>query len=391
MKIMLVTLGLSLLCVALSFAEEIPAPSGANSIYFPSSDVPSASATPSDAIPIGTGPIATGGSSLTLSVSLEAFAEAVDLYIGFLLPNSSSISILNESGGLQDLSEGLIPWSGNVNQATSRTLFENISTSSLPTGTYRMYLLATPAGSTPIGSDYYLWTSTFENRSTDSGDYAYKFFAEYAIKETNELVCPGPCATTVVPVVRLKIDGGFNIVNDQVSGSGTATVSYNDPCSIDSLGGGGAGWSCSVTGSTVGTFTISGYVTGVTSVTGYGFQPTARLTLTEETPVGLTGTHTWVNPATGVPTVLPLTYHADCFSELLESSGFYSTPFDIPTVVCDGWMTQTLETEVSESFDGIITVPGATGSTRYFAGEGQLFFYKSPFHIDGDVETETTD
>jgi len=323
-------------------------------------------------------------------VSLEAFAQPVDIYVGILNPGSDSITIVNDRGGLQSLSEGLVTWRKNVNQPVSQTLFQNVSASGIPTGTYQLFLLTIPAGNAPLGPDYYLWTTTFANRATGKGKYAYQFFAEYEITESNVLVCPGPCATTVVPVVRLKIEGGFNIVNSQVSGTGSARVTYNAPCSIDSLDGGGASYSCQVTGTTPGTFAIDGYVTGTKSVTGYGFQPTAVLTLTEETQVGLIATNTWVNPATGVATVLPLTYHSGSFSALLEASGVYNTPFEVTTVVCDGWMTQTLESEVSGSFEGSITVPGGTGSMRYFDGTGQLFFYESPFHIDGDVKSYTT-
>ncbi|MBC8466625.1 MAG: hypothetical protein H8D55_02185 [Deltaproteobacteria bacterium] len=125
----------------------------------------------------------------------------------------------------------------------------------------------------------------------------------------------------------------------------------------------------------------------VSRATGSRFQPTVQLTLTEETQVGLEGTYTYVNPGTGAVTELPLTYHAGSFSELLAASGLCNTPFEIPTVVCDGWMTETLESELPESFEGSIT--GATGSRRYFQGKDQTFFYESPFHIDGDVETET--
>ena len=381
------TLYLFLFFPVAAHADGIPAPSGQKTIVFATSDVPHSDIDPSQAAPFGVGPMATGGNSLTLSVSLEAFAEPVDIYVGTLIPGSDSISILNDRGELQSLSEGLVPWSNNVNQPVSETLFQNIPASGIPTGTYQLYLLTIPAGSASSSPDYYLWTTTFTNRATGEGKYAYQFFAEYEINESNVLVCPGSCATTVVPVVRLKIEGGFNIVNNQVSGTGSARVTYNAPCSIDSLDGGGASYSCSVTGTTPGTFAIDGYVTGTKSVTGYGFQPTVELTLTEETRVGLIATNTWVNPATGVPTELPLTYHAGSFSALLEASGVYNTPFEVTTVVCDGWMTQTLESEVSEPFEGSITVPGATGSMRYFDGTGQLFFYESPFHIDGDVES----
>jgi hypothetical protein len=382
---------LSLFFPVAAHADGIPAPSGQKTIVFASSDAPSTDTDPSLAAPFGVGPMATGGDSLTLSVSMEAFSEPVDLYVGILIPGSDSISIVNDRGGLQSLGEGLVPWRKDVSQPVSETLFQSIPASGIPTGTYQLYLLTIPAGSAASSPDYYLWTTSFENRATGEGKYAYQFFLEYEINESNVLVCPGACATTVVPVVRLKIEGGFNIVNSQVSGTGSARVTYNAPCSIDSLGGGGASYSCSVTGSTPGTFAIDGYVTGTKSVTGYGFQPTVELTLTEETRVGLVATNTWVNPATGVPTVLPLTYHAGSFSALLEASGVYDTPFEVTTVVCDGWMTQTLESEVSRAFQGSITVSGATGSMRYFDGTGQLFFYESPFHIDGDVESYSTE
>ncbi len=389
-SITILTLYLSLFFPVAAHADGIPAPSGQKTIVFASADVPYTHIDPSQAAPFGVGPLATGGDSLTLAVSLYAFAQPVDIYVGIIIPGSDSITILNDRGGLQSLSEGLVPWRSSVQEALSETLFQNIPGSGIPTGTYQLYLLTIPAGSGPSSPDYYLWTTTFENRATGEGKYAYQFFAEYEINESNVLACPGPCATTVVPVVRLKIEGGFNIVNNQVSGTGSTRVTYNAPCSIDSLSGGGASYSCSVTGTTTGTFAIDGDVTGTKSVTGYGFQPTVELTLTEETKVGLIATNTWVNPATGVPTVLPLTYHAGSFSALLEASGVYNTPFEVTTVVCDGWMTQTLESEVSGSFEGGITVPGATGSMRYFDGTGQLFFYESPFHIDGDVESYGT-
>jgi len=371
-------------------AGGIPAPSGQKTIDFAASDVPFTDADPTRAAPFGIGPVAKGGNSLTLSVSLGAFAQPVDIYLGILAPGSNSITIVNHRGGLQSLSEGLVPWRNNVHEPVSETLFQNVPTSGISTGTYQLYLLTIPAGNAPLGPDYYLWKTSFANRKTGEGIYEYQFFVEYEINESNVLVCPSPCATTVVPEVRLKIEGGFNIVNDRVSGTGSVRVTYNAPCGIDSLEGGGANYSCSVTGTTPGTFAIDGYVTGTKSVTGYGFQPTVALTLTEETPVGLIATNTWVNPATGVATVLPLTYHAGSFSALLEASGVYNTSFEVPTVVCDGWMTQTLESEVSASFEGSLTVPGATGSMRYFDGTGQLFFYESPFHIDGDVNSYTS-
>lgn len=390
-KIKVLTLSLCLFCTTWSFADVIPTPSGQKWIFFVSSDTPENGIDPSRIIPLGIGPIATGGNTLTLSVSLERFANPVDIYLGFVLPYSNSIKILTPEGSLQDISEGVVPWSSNVSQPVTRTLFQNLSTSSLPAGNYALYLLAAPAGGAPLGADYTMWESSFTNRDSSSEGYPYKFFAHFYIDESVQLSCPSKCATTVVPSITLNIEGEFEIVNNQVSGHGTTTVTQTAPCIIEELGGGGAGSSCTITGSTTGTFTISGYPTGVTSVTGYGFQPTVQLTFTENIPVDLKGTYYWVNPATGAVTQLPLAYYAGIFSELLEESGLYNTPFEIPTVVCDGWMTGALESEVSETFEGAITVPGGTGSMRYVEGGAQLFFYESPFHIAGDVSTENSD
>ena len=365
--------------------DVIPSPSGQEFFFTNSSDSPETGADPSQLMPVGIGPIATGGNTLTLSVLLDQFAGPVDIYLGFLLPDpAAGIFLVNREGSLQNISEGLVPWSSNVAEPVNRTLFQNIPTSSLPAGEYNVYLMVTPAG-TSAGtlSDYYLWQSRFTNIDSTGSGYEYEFFVEYSIKESVQLSCEYPCATSVVPVIRLNIEGGFNILNNQVTGTGTISARYMAPCAILEQNGGGDGSSCVISGSTSGTFTIDGYAKGVTSVTGYGFQPTVELTFTEETHLDLDGTYYFVNPATGVVTQRALTYHAAAFSALFEASGLYGTSFEIPTVVCDGWMDQTLEAAVSATFGSTITIPGAPGMARSVTGNGQLFFYKAPFHIDG--------
>ncbi|MBT3368066.1 MAG: hypothetical protein HN416_13000, partial [Nitrospina sp.] len=170
---------LSLFFPVAAHADGIPAPSGQKTIVFASSDAPSTDTDPSLAAPFGVGPMATGGDSLTLSVSMEAFSEPVDLYVGILIPGSDSISIVNDRGGLQSLGEGLVPWRKDVSQPVSETLFQSIPASGIPTGTYQLYLLTIPAGSAASSPDYYLWTTSFENRATGEGKYAYQFFLEY--------------------------------------------------------------------------------------------------------------------------------------------------------------------------------------------------------------------
>ena len=360
--------------------DVIPSPSGQEFFLANSSDSAETDTDPSQMIPVGIGPIATGGDSLTITVSLDQFAIPVDIYLGFLLPESTGILLVNRDGFLQNIDEGLVPWLSNVAEPVNRTLFENIPTSSLPVGEYNVYLMVTPAGTL---ADYYLWQSRFTNSDSISSDYDYEFFVEYNIKESVQLSCEYPCATSVVPVIRLNIEGGFNILNNEVTGTGTISAKYMAPCTIVEQGGGGEGSSCAISGSTTGTFSIDGYTNGITSVTGYGFQPTVELTFTEETHFELDGIYQLINPATGVVTQLSLNYHAAAFSALFEASGLYGTPFEIPTVVCDGWMDQTLEAAISAAFGSTITIPGNPGMIRTVTGNGQLFFYKAPFHVDG--------
>ncbi len=365
--------------------DVIPSPSGQEFFFTDSSVSAETNIAPSQMIPVGIGPIATGGNSLTISVSLDQFANPVDIYLGFLLPDpSTGILLVNRDGFLQNIDEGLVPWLSNVDEPVNRILFENIPTSSLAVGEYNVYLMVTPAGTLADElSDYYLWQSRFTNSDSISSGYDYGFFIEYNIKESVQLSCEYPCATSVVPVIKLNIEGGFNILNNEVTGTGTISAKYVAPCTIIEQGGGGEGSSCVISGSTTGTFSIDGYTKEVTSVTGYGFQPTVELTFTEETHLELDGIYYLINPATGVATQLSLTYHAAAFSALFEASELYGTPFEIPTVVCDGWMDQTLEAAISAAFGSTITIPGAPGMIRTLTGNGQLFFYKAPFHVAG--------
>ncbi|MEA3333898.1 MAG: hypothetical protein U9Q58_09900 [Pseudomonadota bacterium] len=64
----------------------------------------------------------------------------------------------------------------------------------------------------------------------------------------------------------------------------------------------------------------------------------------------------------------------------LENSGFYDHSFDVPTVVCDGLMTDGLMEQISKSFTCNITPT----YRRHLTGSERVFFYESPFHIDGD-------
>ena len=122
--------------------DVIPSPSGQEFFFANSSDSAETDTDPFQMIPVGIGPIATGGDSLTITVSLDQFAIPVDIYLGFLLPESTGILLVNRDGFLQNIDEGLVPWLSNVAEPVNRTLFENIPTSSLPVGEYNVSLLS---------------------------------------------------------------------------------------------------------------------------------------------------------------------------------------------------------------------------------------------------------
>ncbi|MEA3543812.1 MAG: hypothetical protein U9R69_01175, partial [Thermodesulfobacteriota bacterium] len=354
-------------------------PSGQTSLYFTTFATPQTNAVPGNANPVGIGALATGGNTLSLAVALEAFSAPVDLYLGFVVPGSGSISLVDGNNELHDIGEGLVPWMSHIRQAFSETVFSDIQATAIPTGEYRIYLLAVPSGEIPLETNYTLWTSTFVNPDTQAEGYEYKFFGDYRIDESNDLLCP-ICNTTLIEHTYLRIEAGFDIRNNQASGSGTIWVADHDPCTIMSRGGvGECCLACSVDATTLGTFSIDGNVTDYTSVNGYGLLPTVNISFTENTPVGLTGEIEQSHPIAGHVATVPL-YHTENFTQLLEATGFYGSSFDFITAVCDGFRSDGLDAQISKSFEGNITpIP-----QRHFTGSGALFFYQSPFHIDGD-------
>lgn len=385
---MKIAVSMMLFCLcgaAPSFGDAMADPSGGNLFYTRASASPETSGGPSEITPMGLGPIATGGSEMTVSVMLDQFENPMDLYLALMLMDPYyAIYVVNSQGEPKDINEGLIPWRSNSSDPIDEIIFENIPASNLPTCDYKLYLIAAPAG-TPADawSDYYAWETEFTNQDAGDSGWEYEFFLDFYARESVQLACAYPCSTSIVPLIHFRIEGGFDFQGNNVSGSGTVTIKHTDPCTIVEQDGGGDGASCTVHGSTTGSFTIGGYSTGVVSVTGEGFQTKVNLTFTEETPANLDVTFYWRNPATGAVTTQPVTYYAGAFKRVLELAGLYGAPFEIPAVVCDGWMTETLEAAISKTFAGSYLFPPAPGITRTMEGEGALYFYKSPFHVDG--------
>ena len=95
----------------------------------------------------------------TVQNGWDPFINAVDIYFGLSAPAiGPDLFILKPDNTFQPVSEGLIPWRENVKEDVQGTLFGEIPSSLLPTGTYTLYLLISPTGTV---ATYYLWSTTF--------------------------------------------------------------------------------------------------------------------------------------------------------------------------------------------------------------------------------------
>lgn len=107
--------------------------------------------------PIGTGNIA--GGFLNWHIDLPNFSGPVDIIAAISADFISDIYLLDSNNNLVSLaSSGLVYWKRSSTGNISESLFGDIPTSSLPHGTYTLYLVVTPAGSI---SNYYFWTTLF--------------------------------------------------------------------------------------------------------------------------------------------------------------------------------------------------------------------------------------
>ena len=140
----------------------IPIPTNGQSFTYSSATSPVLSEDPSQAEPIGLGTVAIGGSILSITVETYQFSDPVDIYFGLYSPeiDPDNIYLLTSGGAFQKLSEGPAPWKANITGPVDESLFSDIQTSSLPIGTYYLYLLVTPTGNL---SNYYLWITSFSS------------------------------------------------------------------------------------------------------------------------------------------------------------------------------------------------------------------------------------
>jgi hypothetical protein len=142
-------------------ATTIPVPSGQQSFVIePPVVTPIINAVPSQADPIGVGPIAVGGSMVSILIGLDQFSASVDIYLAIVAPAIDPVNIyILTPTGFQAIAEaGLVPWMSNTVGNISVPLFENLPISQLPSGTYTLYLAVVPTGNIRA---YYIWQTSF--------------------------------------------------------------------------------------------------------------------------------------------------------------------------------------------------------------------------------------
>lgn len=151
-------------------AQVMPLPAAQQLFEYPPTALPVTSADPAMARPIGVGPVAEGGDTIRLRVSLLAFSGPVDLYVGIMAPaiDPYHLYLVRSDGQLMIFETDLVPWKTAVTSPVDEALFPDISVWALPPGQYHCYLLATPAGNKDLTS-YDLWHTYFDVRNTAGG------------------------------------------------------------------------------------------------------------------------------------------------------------------------------------------------------------------------------
>jgi hypothetical protein len=128
---------------------------------------------PSQARPVGIGPLASGGNTLSVKIGLNQYDTPVDIYgayrvstnpgqVKVLKPGSTSFNAFTVTQILNALStgvrpQGAEPWKSGVTGPIDEQLL-SIPAENIPPGSYTAYLLVTPVNDL---SKYHLWVTSF--------------------------------------------------------------------------------------------------------------------------------------------------------------------------------------------------------------------------------------
>ena len=98
---------------------------------------------PATANPLGFGPAASGGTTLSLTAGISGLSGPADLYLGISL--GTEIYLFDNDNNLHPLSDGMVKWRANTTGGINKRILPDIDMSAFP-GTYTFYFFMTPAG-----------------------------------------------------------------------------------------------------------------------------------------------------------------------------------------------------------------------------------------------------
>lgn len=118
---------------------------------------PVVSIDPTQAIPLGFGSVANGGSMFSLAIAISGLTAPCDLYVGVQL--GTELYLFGEDNGLYPFfSAGLVKWKTSTTGNINSQIIGDFPASLLPSGTYNFYFLITPEG---FMNAYRLWSIPF--------------------------------------------------------------------------------------------------------------------------------------------------------------------------------------------------------------------------------------
>lgn len=134
----------------------LPMPQQMQTYMLQPADSPVSDADPMQAVPIGVGPFAEGGSTIRIQVETMPFAGPTDIYFLISTPDTGGdLLIMQPDLSFAPLSSaGLVPVVSGVTEGLNARPFADLSPDDLTPGPYNIMLGAAPAGET---SRYHLW------------------------------------------------------------------------------------------------------------------------------------------------------------------------------------------------------------------------------------------
>ncbi|MGE5239952.1 MAG: PQQ-dependent sugar dehydrogenase [Chloroflexota bacterium] len=151
----------------------LPMPLGKETFLYPTTAQPSADIVPAAARPVGVGNVANGGATVDIRVILSRFSGPVDLYGAFVLSSDpGTVNILKPDLTFRQFTvaevdqaltagvppPGVEPWKSAITSPVNERVFGPLATADLVPGTYRLYLLAAPAGRS---DRFHVWITSF--------------------------------------------------------------------------------------------------------------------------------------------------------------------------------------------------------------------------------------